>query len=75
TALSIEQALLLIKRNLKSLGINHDSFVSEKKIVLNKEVESVVSFLETNNFVYKGKIKAPAGEDNKDWLNNSDSLN
>jgi len=68
TALSIEQALLLIKRNLKSLGINHDSFVSEKKIVLNKEVESVVSFLETNNFVYKGKIKAPAGEDNKNWI-------
>ena len=68
TALSIEQALLLIKRNLKSLGINHDSFVSEKKIVLNKEVESVVSFLETNNFVYKGKIKAPAGEDNKNWV-------
>ena len=68
TALSIEQALLLIKRNLKSLGINHDSFVSEKKIVLNKEVESVVNFLETNNFVYKGKIKAPAGEDNKDWI-------
>ena len=68
TALSIEQALLLIKRNLESLGINHDSFVSEKKIVLNKEVESVVSFLETNNFVYKGKIKAPAGEDNKDWI-------
>ena len=68
TALSIEQALLLIKRNLKSLGINHDSFVSEKKIVLNKEVENVVSFLETNNFVYKGKIKAPAGEDNKNWV-------
>ena len=68
TALSIEQALLLIKRNLKSLGINHDSFVSEKKIVLNKEVESVVSFLETNNFVYKGKIKAPEGEDNKNWV-------
>ena len=68
TALSIEQALLLIKRNLKSLGINHDSFVSEKKIVLNKEVENVVSFFETNSFVYKGKIKAPAGEDNKNWV-------
>jgi len=35
TALSIEQALLLIKKNLKSLGINHDNFVSEKSIVLN----------------------------------------
>ena len=68
TALSIEQALDLIKKNLNSLGIKHDSFVSEKAIVLNKEVESVISFLEDNNFVYKGKIKAPAGENNKDWV-------
>jgi len=68
TALSIEQALLLIKKNLKSLGINHDNFVSEKSIVLNNEVEKVVKFLETGKFIYKGKIKAPAGEDNKDWV-------
>ena len=68
TALSIEQALLLIKNNLNSLGINHDNFVSEKSIVLNNEVESVIDFLEKNNFIYKGKIKAPAGEDNKDWV-------
>ena len=68
TELSIEQALLLIKKNLKSLGIKHDNFVSEKKIVSNKEVENVIKFLETNSFVYKGKIKAPAGEDKKDWI-------
>ena len=68
TELSIEQALLLIKKNLKSLGIKHDNFVSEKKIVTNKEVENVIKFLETNNFVFKGKIKAPAGEDKKDWI-------
>ena len=68
TALSIEQALDLIKKNLNSLGIKHDSFVSEKAIVLNKEVESVISFLEDNSFVYKGKIKAPAGENNEDWV-------
>ena len=68
TTLSIEQALLLIKKNLNSLGINHDNFVSEKSIVLNNEVESVIDFLEKNNFIYKGKIKAPAGEDNKDWV-------
>jgi arginyl-tRNA synthetase len=68
TTLSIEQSLLLIKNNLKSLGIKHDSFISEKKIVLNKEVENVIEFLKTNNFVYKGKIKAPAGEKSKDWV-------
>ena len=33
TALSIEEALKLIKNNLNSLGINHDNFVSEKTIV------------------------------------------
>ena len=68
TELSIKQALLLIKKNLKSLGIKHDNFISEKNIVLNNEVEAVIKFLETNNFVYKGKIKAPAGEKDKDWV-------
>ena len=68
TELSIEQALLLIKKNLKSLGINHDNFVSEKDVVLNKEVENVINFLEKKKFVYKGKIKAPAGEQDKNWV-------
>ena len=68
TALSIEQALFLIKKNLKSLGIKHDNFVSEKSIVLNNEVEKVIKFLEAGKYVYKGKIKAPAGEDNKNWI-------
>ena len=66
--LSIGQSLLLIKSNLKSLGIIHDNFISEKDIVLNNEVENVIKFLEENNFVYKGKIKAPTGEDNKNWV-------
>ena len=68
TSLSIEEALKLIKKNLNSLGINHDNFISEKELVTNKEVEKVVSFLEKNKFVYKGKIKAPAGEDSDKWV-------
>ena len=68
TELSIEEALKLIKKNLNSLGINHDNFVSEKKLVTNQEVEKVISFLQKNKFVYKGKIKAPVGEDNNNWV-------
>ena len=68
TNLSIKEALNLIKKNLSSLGIAHDNFVSEKKLVLNQEVEKVVDFLQKNKFVYKGKIKAPAGEDNDNWV-------
>ena len=68
TSLSIEEALKLIKKNLKSLGIKHDNFVSEKKLVINQEVEKVIDFLKKNEFVYNGKIKAPAGEDEKNWV-------
>tara|TARA_A100001011_G_scaffold359062_1_gene405286 strand:+ start:1498 stop:3228 length:1731 start_codon:yes stop_codon:yes gene_type:complete len=68
TDLSIKEALKLIKQNLNSLGIYHDNFVSEKKIVINKEVEKVVKDLQKNKFIYKGKIKAPVGEENNKWI-------
>ena len=68
TSLSIEEALRLIKKNLNSLGIIHDNFISEKKLVANQEVEKVIDFLQKNKFVYKGKIKAPAGENTDKWV-------
>ena len=68
SSLSIDEALKLIKKNLKSLGINHDNFVSEKNLVLNQEVEKVIDYLQKSKFVYKGKIKAPAGEDDDNWV-------
>ncbi|MBD1139846.1 arginine--tRNA ligase, partial [Pelagibacterales bacterium SAG-MED38] len=45
TELSINEALILIKKNLNSLGINHDNFISEKKLVKNHEVKKVIDFL------------------------------
>ena len=68
TILSIEEAIKLIKKNLNSLGIKHDNFISEKELVINQEVEKVIDILQKNKFVYKGKIKAPAGEDNNKWI-------
>ena len=32
------------------------------------EVEKAIDFLKKNKFIYKGKIKAPAGEDNNRWI-------
>ena len=74
TTASVAEALKLIKKNLKSLGINHDNFVSEKELVKNQEVEDVVNYLQKNKFVYKGKIKAPAGEDEKNWVSRDQLL-
>ena len=66
--LAVAESLKLIKTNLENLGIVHDTFVNETKIVLHKEVEKVIEKLEGKNLIYKGKIKAPKGEDDKNWV-------
>ena len=68
TILSVEESLILIKKNLNNIGIKHDNFVSEKKIVDNNEVEKAVADLQNKKFVYKGKISGPAGEKNEKWI-------
>jgi len=68
TSLSILQSLILIKANLKNLGIFHDNFQSETEIVNNNEVQNVIDKLKKNNFVYIGKIKAPVDEKKNSWV-------
>jgi arginyl-tRNA synthetase len=68
TQLSVAESLKLIKTNLANLGIVHDKFTSETEIVLNKEVEKVIQNLKKKNLVYEGKIKAPKGENDDNWV-------
>jgi len=68
TSLAILQSLILIKGNLKNLGIFHDNFQSETEIVNNNEVQNVIDKLKKNNFVYIGKIKAPVDEKKNNWV-------
>ncbi len=68
TLLAVSESLKIIKTNLTNLGITHDKFVSETQIVLNKEVEKVIEKLKKKKLVYIGKIKAPKGENDKNWI-------
>ena len=69
TKLSVFESLKLIKLNLKSLGIAHDTFASETDVINNKEVEKVIDQLKKGKYVYEGKIEAPEEEDNKkEWI-------
>ena len=67
TELSVNESLKLIKTNLKNLGINHDNFVSEKNIVINKEVEKVIKKLNDKQLLYKGSISAPERKQSSDY--------
>ena len=62
TVLAVSESLRLIKTNLKNLGIIHDKFISETKIVNNKEVDKAIEKLKNKGLVYEGKIKAPKNE-------------
>tara|TARA_B100001250_G_scaffold334143_2_gene299974 strand:+ start:1262 stop:2989 length:1728 start_codon:yes stop_codon:yes gene_type:complete len=74
STLSISESLKLIKLNLHNLGVKHDNFTSEREIVESKEVENVIDDLIKSNHVYMGKIKAPVGEDNKNWVERNQLL-
>ena len=67
TELAVSESLNLIKINLSNLGIKHDNFVSEKSIVLNKEVNKTIEKLKSKNLVYQGKIKAPERKQSSDY--------
>ena len=57
----------LINRNLSLLGIKHDSFVYESKLIDKKMVSKVVKKLQKRKYIYKGKLNVPKGEQTKDW--------
>ncbi len=65
--LSLNQSMLLIKNDLKHLGIQHNNFFSETDLVKKNLVDKAVKKLVKKNFVEKGYLEPPKGEQNKNW--------
>ena len=65
--MSLKHSMILIKNDLKSLGISHDSFVSEKSLVKKDLVAKSISFLKKKKLVEEGFLSPPKGEDGKNW--------
>ena len=64
---SLKHSMNLIKADLKSLGISHDNFVSEKSLVEKNLVEKAVQILREKKFVEEGYLNPPKGEESKNW--------
>ena len=64
---SLNNSMDLIKNNLNMLGVKHDNFVYESKLVENKMVFKTVKQLQRKKYIYEGKLEAPKGEQTKDW--------
>jgi len=65
--ISLKHSMILIKNDLKSLGISHDNFVSEKTLIKRDLVTKSIKILQDKKLVEEGYLDPPKGEDKKNW--------
>jgi len=65
--ISLKYSMILIKNDLKSLGISHDNFVSEKSLVEKDLVAKTIRYLQDKKYVEEGYLSPPKGVDKKNW--------
>ena len=64
---SLKYSMKLIMNNLNLLGVKHNNFVYESNLIDKKMVSKIIKKLEKKNYIYKGKLDSPKGEQTKDW--------
>ena len=65
--LSLQGSMALIKDDLIKLGVKHDNFFSETKLVEKKLVKKAVEKLKKKDYVEEGFLNPPKGEISKNW--------
>jgi len=64
---SLKFSMQLIMHDLNLLGVKHNNFVYESKLINNKIVTKTINKLKKKKFIYKGKIQPPKGEERNNW--------
>ena len=64
---SLKCSIQLITSNLILLGVKHDNFVYESKLISKKMVSKIVKKLKDKNYIYRGKLESPKGEQKINW--------
>ncbi len=64
---SLDESMLLIKKDLKNLGVVHDNFFSETDLINRDLVKKTIKTLKNKNFVEEGFLDPPKGEQSQNW--------
>ena len=64
---SIKYSMDLIKSDLKQLGVTHDVFFYESKIISTNLINKTINKLQKSKFIEKGYLEPPKGELNPNW--------
>jgi arginyl-tRNA synthetase len=65
--IAVQQMMEKIKESLDGLGIRFDTFVSERELVENGEVDAALDRLLASGQVYTGVLDPPKGKLSDDW--------
>ena len=71
---SLRESMGLIMKNLHLLGVKHNNFVYESKLIKDNLVLKTIKKLEKQKYIYKGKLSAPKRENIKDWTDRKQLL-
>jgi arginyl-tRNA synthetase len=66
-AIAVQQMMEKIRESLGRLGIRFDTFVSERELVANGQVDAALRRLEATGHVYTGVLDPPKGKVSDDW--------
>jgi arginyl-tRNA synthetase len=66
-AFSIDAMMDMIRDDLKAVGIEHDVFTSERKLVDAGAVDAALDDLASRDLVYVGTLEPPKGKTPDDW--------
>jgi arginyl-tRNA synthetase len=64
---AVDAMMALISEDLRSLGVTHDVFTSERALVESGRVEHVLDRLSDLGVLYVGKLEPPKGKAIEDW--------
>ena len=64
---AVEAMMNLIRSDLDLLGIEMDTFFSEKSLYGSGKIEAALDRLRDNGLIYKGVLKPPKGKKTDDW--------
>ena len=64
---SLNLSMEYIKSDLSKLGIKHDKFFYESKIINDNLVQKTIKILQDDNYVTNDFLPKPKGEENKNW--------
>jgi arginyl-tRNA synthetase len=66
-AFAIDAMMDLVREDLKALGIEHDVFSSERRLVEAGAVQKAVDTLKARDLIYIGVLEPPKGKTPEDW--------